>query len=113
MRLIFLTFQLSQINLQLATYFGTDQTRFKAVGLSLYGIDNSYVSFICVDNNRSTAEKEHLVTISIDKTKHEKIQELIFKRLHIVLFDNKDDEKYLDHQLDEQYSLSSLKAEEE
>lgn len=89
---------------QLADYFKIDQNRFKVVGLSIYGTKTFYVSFICVDKEKSTAGKEHIVKIHIDK-EYKDILRLLFKRLDFVLYD-KFDSKYPGIEYDEETSLS-------
>jgi hypothetical protein len=81
-------------------YFKLDEKRFKIVGLSIYGTENIYISLICVDKTKSTLDKEHIVTMSIDLDKEKQILPILFKRLHIVLHDNFDS-KYSKLEYDE------------
>ncbi|MFA9188676.1 hypothetical protein [Flavobacterium magnesitis] len=94
---------------EVANYFKIDQKRFKVIGISVYGVDNFYVSFICVDKPKSTSEKEHIVKISIESDKKE-ILELLFKRLHIVLYD-KFDSKYRNMEVNEEIYFPELDSE--
>lgn len=90
---------------EVANHFNIDQKRFKAIGLSVYGIEEFYVSFICIDKEKSTEEKDHICQINIETSKD--IMPLIFKRLHIVLYD-KGDEKYRKMEVDEEIDQSDL-----
>jgi hypothetical protein len=72
-------------------YFKIDENRFKVIGISIYGTDSFYISFLCVDKRKSTEEKEHIVTMSMEIKDEKEILDFLFKRLHIVLhsrFDN-------------------------
>jgi len=89
---------------QLAKWFKIDQTRFKVIGISIYGTEDFFVSFICVDNEKSTNAKEHIVKIRIDED-YEDILSLLFKRLHIVLY-HKFDDKYPNLDYDEEANFS-------
>jgi hypothetical protein len=86
-------------------YFKIDETRFKVVGISIYGTDSFYISFLCVDKQRSTEEKEHLVSMSIDINNEKEILDFLFKRLHIVLH-SKFDDKYPRLKYDEDVNYS-------
>jgi len=79
----------------IAKYFKLDKDRFKIVGLSITGTENFKFSLICVDKNRSTNDREHIVSMSCDIVKEDQkdILDILFKRLHIVLH-NKYEEKY-------------------
>lgn len=74
-------------------YFKIDENRFKVIGISIYGTDSFYISFLCVDRKKSTEEKEHIVSMAIDIEKENEILDFLFKRLHIVLH-SKFDDKY-------------------
>jgi len=89
---------------QLADYFKIDQNRFKVIGILVFGTNFFNVSLICVDKDKSTDEKEHIVKILIDK-EYKNILPLLFKRLQIVLYD-KFDSKYPEIDYDEEASLS-------
>ena len=62
-------------------------------------MENFYVRFICIDLQKSKNDKEHIVSIRIDNDKE--ILSLLFKRLHIVLYDKFDD-KYRNLDVDEE-----------
>src|SRR6266542_2831887 len=66
-------------------YFKLDTERFKVIGISVYGTDNHYISLLCVDNKKSTAEKEYIISISVDIKDDKDFLHFLFKRLHIVL----------------------------
>lgn len=70
-------------------YFDVDQKRFKVVGVSLSGIADFKVTLICVDNEKSTESKEHIVnmTIELDADGQREMLNVLFKRLNFVLFD--------------------------
>lgn len=89
---------------ELASFFKINQERFKPVGISMYGTDAFYVAFICVDKEKSTDEKEHIVKIRVGEDQ-EDILDFLFKRLHVVLYD-KFDKKYPELDYDEETSLS-------
>lgn len=92
-------------------YFKLDEKRFKIVGLSLYGPDGFLVSLYCVDLERSTPEKEHIVSMSIDTDNDTNILDVLFKRLHIVLHD-KHDEKYVNMKYYEEVRFSEFHGSE-
>ncbi|MGL4582456.1 MAG: hypothetical protein ACRCVU_05690 [Flavobacterium sp.] len=70
-------------------YFDVDQKRFKVVGVSLTGISDFKVTLICVDKERSTESKEHIVnmTVELDAEGQREMLNVLFKRLNFVLFD--------------------------
>jgi hypothetical protein len=86
-------------------YFKIDQTRFKVIGVSIYGTDSFYISFLCVDKQKSTDEKEHIVSMSIDIENEKEILDFLFKRLHLVLHSNFND-KYQILKYDEEVNYS-------
>lgn len=86
-------------------YFKIDETRFKIIGVSIYGTDSFYISFLCVDKQKSTEEKEHIVSMSIDIENEKEILDFLFKRLHIVLH-SKFDDKYPSMEYDEEVNYS-------
>lgn len=88
-----------------AKYFKIDETRFKVIGISIYGTDSFYISFLCVDKQKSTEEKEHVVSMSIDIEDEKEILDFLFKRLHIVLH-SKFDDKYPSLDYDEEVNYS-------
>lgn len=86
-------------------YFKIDETRFKVIGISIYGTDSFYISFLCVDKVKSTSDKEHIVRMSIDIEDERDILDFLFKRLHIVLH-SRFDNKYPTLNYDEEISYS-------
>lgn len=84
-----------------AEYFKVDQSRFEVVGVSVYGTDDFYLSLVCVDKKKSTPEKEHIVSMSIEVENSKDLLDLLFKRLHIVLH-SKFDRKYSNLEYDEE-----------
>lgn len=88
-------------------YFKIDESRFKVIGISIYGTDNFYISFLCVDKQKSTDTKEHLVSMSIDIENEKDILDFLFKRLHIVLH-SKFDSKYPNLKYDEEISYNDF-----
>lgn len=73
-------------------YFELDENRFKVIGISIYGRSNFYISLLCVDKQRSSEEKEYIVSMSMNVENDTEILKLLFKRFHVVLhskFDNK------------------------
>lgn len=74
----------------IARHFNLDNDRFRLVGLSISGVEEFHLSLRCVDLNKSTAQKEYIVDLSVDSEGRNPL-ELLFKRLHISLhgrFDN-------------------------
>ena len=91
----------------IGNYFNINEDRFKIVGLSIYGTDSFYISLICVDKDKSTTEKEHIVSMSIEIEDEKKILDILLKRLHIVLHDKFDD-KYSNMEYDEEVRYSDF-----
>jgi len=75
----------------LGNLVGIDQERYTVVGISIYGVERPYISFICVDKQLSTPEKEYIVKISFSEVLES--VEQILKRLEVVLY-SKYDTKY-------------------
>lgn len=96
---------------QLANFFKIDQERFNVIGISVYGTEDFYVSFICIDKEKSTEKKEHIVKMHIDE-EYEDILNLLFKRLEIVLY-GKFDDKYPKIEEYEEVRLSDYKNKNE
>jgi hypothetical protein len=88
-------------------FFKIDEERFKVIGISIYGVQDPYISLYCIDKNRTTEFKEHIVKISvhIEEEDQKDILEILFKRLHIVLH-SRFDEKFpnLDYDEEARYS---------
>lgn len=91
---------------EVANHFNIDQKRFKVIGITIHGIENFSIAFICVDKQKSTDDKEFICKIRIETTEKE-ILSLLFKRLHIVLYD-KFDEKYRNMEIDDEVFLSEV-----
>ena len=91
----------------LARIFNLNLSRFKPVGISLYGTNGFSVSLICVDKEKSTEEKEHIVSMSCKVETEKKIIDTLFKRLHIVLH-NRFDDKYPNLDYDEEVNYSDF-----
>ncbi|MTG98835.1 MULTISPECIES: hypothetical protein [Myroides] len=83
-------------------YFNVDSNKFKVVGVSLTGIHNFEIVLICVDLERSTPLKDHVVKMKmdLDAEGQKKMLDLLFKRLNFVLFDS-GEEKYSEANCDE------------
>lgn len=96
----------------LAKYFDLNQERFTPIGISIYGTNKFYVSLVCVDKEKSTPEKEHIVKMSCEVEDEKEILDILFKRLHIVLH-NKFDDKYPNLEYDEEVNYSDFHAKEE
>lgn len=86
-------------------YFNLDENRFKIIGLSIYGTNEFSISLICIDKKRSTDKKEHLVSMSCEVDDEKEILDILFKRLHIVLYDKFDD-KYVNMDYDSEVRFS-------
>ena len=95
-----------------AKYFAIDQERFKTIGISVYGTDNFYISLICVDKHKSTEQKEHIISMSIEIKNEKDILDFLFKRLHIVLH-SKFDDKYPNLEYDEEVRYEDFHKTEE
>ncbi|WP_186990426.1 hypothetical protein [Constantimarinum furrinae] len=91
---------------RMAKFFKLDTTRFKIVGISIYGTEDPHVSLYCVDKKQSTDEKEHIVSMSVH-IEEKNILPVLFKRLHIVLHD-KYDKKYPEIDYDEEVRFSDF-----
>jgi hypothetical protein len=96
----------------IAKHFKLDTERFKIVGLSIYGTDEFDVSFLCIDLQESTAEKEVIVNLSMSTLDNPITLDVLFKRLHIVLH-NRFDDKYLNPTLEYDKELTLDEDEEE
>ncbi|MFA5417690.1 MAG: hypothetical protein WC341_04445 [Bacteroidales bacterium] len=97
----------------IAKFFHLDEERFKPVGISLYEIDGFHISLLCVDKEKSTEEKEHIVSMSCEVDNEKEIIDILFKHLSIVLYD-KFDNKYPELDYDEEVRYRDFhKTEEE
>lgn len=83
-------------------YFDVNPEKFKVVGVSLTGVNNFEVTLLCVDLEKSTETKEHLVKMKmdLDAEGQKRMLNLLFKRLNIVLFDA-GQEQYLEKECNE------------
>ena len=97
---------------QIAKHFKLDEERFKPVGISIYGPDGFWISLICVDKERSTADKEHIVKMSVEVENEREILDFLFKRLQIVLYD-KFDNIYPNMDIDEEARFEDFHDTEE
>ncbi len=93
-------------------YFKIDQNRFKVIGISIYGTENHYISLLCVDNVKSTIEKEHITSISINIEEDKDFLHFLFKRLHFVLH-SRFDKKYPNLDYDEEANYEDYHEVEE
>jgi hypothetical protein len=96
----------------LARFFDLNFERFEPIGISLYGTDGFSVALLCVDKERSTEEKEHIVSMSCEVEDEKEIIDILFKRLHIVLH-NRFDDKYPNLDYDEEVNFSDFHETEE
>ena len=87
--------------------FKIDENRFKVIGISIYGTENFLISLLCVDNQKSTEEKEHIVSMAIHIKNDKRILGFLFKRLHIILH-SRFDEKYLNLKYDEEVNYADF-----
>lgn len=90
---------------KLAKSFGVDTKRFNPVGLTLFGIRDFRVSFLCEDLQKSTDQKKHVVKLMVNEDR-DNIIENLFKRLEVVLYLKHDKEfpeidKYEELELDD------------
>lgn len=96
----------------ISRHFNLNEDKYKIVGLSLFGPTNFSLSLICIDLEKSTPEKEHIVKINYYPDDDEDILDTLFKRLEIVLYD-KYDSKYPKKEYDDVVSYSDLFPSEE
>lgn len=73
----------------IASYFNLDKSRFKIIGISIYGTTSFSISLICIDKKMSKDNKNYVVSMSIDTGK-DNILGNLFKRLNVVLHDQFD-----------------------
>jgi len=88
-------------------HFELNEDRFEVIAISVNGVEEFSVALICVDKQKSTAEKEHIVKIDLEIEDPEDILDLLFKRLEFVLH-NKHDERYLERDYNEEANLSDF-----
>jgi len=93
---------------QVAVNLGVDTSRFKIVGISLYGLDVSSIALICEDLARSDEHNKHMVKLYLDSDNQDPdVISDIFKRLAIVLY-LRTDEVYPDIDRYEELNLSDF-----
>ncbi|MHC5310842.1 hypothetical protein ACYSNM_12400 [Myroides sp. LJL116] len=70
-------------------YFNVNQEKYKVVGVSLSGIHNFEITLFCIDKEKSSPAKEHVVNmlLELDQDGQKQLLDLLFKRLNFVLFD--------------------------
>jgi len=88
-------------------FFKLNSERFKVVGISITGTTALFISLICIDKEKSTDNKEHIVEMSCGPDFSSEILNSIFKRLKIVLFDN-NESNYQFVERDEMLELSDF-----
>jgi hypothetical protein len=96
----------------LSKYFDLNYDRFTPVGISIYGTENFGISLICVDKEKSTEEKEHIVKMSCNVEDQKEIIDILFKRLNVTLFD-KYDKKYPNMEYDQEVNFDDYHETEE
>ena len=96
----------------IAKHFELDTNRFRIIGLSIYGTKNFRVSLVCVDNERSTVEKEHIVKMSLDIEEEKEVLDMLFKSLNIIIHDQFE-RKYLEKDYDEEVRFSDFHKKKE
>lgn len=97
--------QYSGDNLEsIADYFGLNKTRFKIIGVSIYGTENFMISLICIDNEKSTQQKNHLVSIAVEIDEENPLS-VLFKRLNFVIH-NQFDVEATNLEIDEEASFT-------
>jgi len=87
-------------------YFNLNQDHYKIIGLSIYGTQHFRISLVCIDRQKSTQVKEHVVLMSIPIENEKEILNVLFKDLQIVLY-SKFDNKYPDISYDEEITFSN------
>lgn len=92
----------------LAKHFKIDLERFSPIGIEVFGTKDFTVSFKCIDKNKSSNVKEHIVMININED-YKEILGLIFKRLHFSLY-SIGNEKYCEIDCAEEIKLSDYKS---
>jgi len=90
---------------RIGKYFNLDENRFKIVGISIYGTNEFSISLICIDLERSTDKKEHIVSMLCEVDDEKEILDILFKQIHIVLYDKFDD-KYVNMDYDSEVRFS-------
>ena len=87
--------------------FKVNEERFEIIGISIYGTRDFIISLLCIDKNKSTDEKKHIVSMSMDIEHEKEILPILFKRLHIVLH-SRFDKEYQELTYDEEIRYSEF-----
>lgn len=81
-----------------------DTDRFEAIGASFYsGYDDFSASIICVDKEKSTDEKKHIVEISFEKDFGKEEFFNLFKRFNVII--TKKFDGFQNNEIDEEISI--------
>jgi len=98
----------------LGKYFGLDQSRFEAIGISIYGVEFKFISLYCIDKKRNKNDKNFITKMSVPISDEDKndILEILFKRLNIVLH-SKFDDKFEDLDYHEESNFRDFHKSEE
>ncbi|MEI6821393.1 MAG: hypothetical protein WCL51_05630 [Bacteroidota bacterium] len=88
-------------------YFKVDETRFRVIGISIYGTDSFSISLLCVDKKKSKDGHDHIVSMRYDIDDDKLNLNMLFKRLHIVLHE-RSDKKYPDLHYNEEVRFSDF-----
>jgi|SRR5690625_2974097 len=75
----------------IADYFELNKSRFKIIGISIYGTEEFMISLICVDKEESNEEKKHIVSMAVEMDDENPLS-ILFKRLNIVIHNKYDSE---------------------
>lgn len=88
-------------------HFGLNEDRFDVIAISVNGVEEFSVALICIDKQKSTEEKEHIVKIDLEIEDPKVILDILFKRLEFILH-NIHDERYLENDYNEEANLSDF-----
>ncbi|MDX8567356.1 hypothetical protein OZ668_05140 [Elizabethkingia sp. HX XZB] len=91
----------------IANYFKLDKNKFRLIGISFYGTEDFGISLLCVDIEKSTSQKEHIVSMMINWKQDENPLSVLFKRMNIVFHENHD-EKYSSLDYDEEINYNDV-----
>ena len=91
---------------------GIDPERYYPIGASFYaGYDSLTGSIICIDNEKSTEAKKHIVEISFEKSFDKDEFFNLFKRFHVMV--SAKHSGFQDHDIDEEITIDDRAEEEE
>ncbi len=65
--------------------FNLDKNKYKILGVAISGTKDLLGSLICLDNEKSTSEREHIVKIELQNVE-EPIIDFLFKQFEVILF---------------------------